>query len=78
MRHAEILPLFPLGDQVSVYWNQSDRQDAAVRTHLRGGLGGGCLSRDMATQQEGYLANLNAQCGRRTQSLQGDTTFCWS
>lgn len=78
VRHAETLPLFPLGDQVSVYWNQSDCQDAAIGAHLRGGLGGGCLSQDMATQQEGYLANLNAWCGRRTQSLQGDATFCWS
>lgn len=66
-----------LGNQVGVYWNQSHCQDIAFRTHLRGCLGGGRPSQDMATQQDACVASLNAWRGRRIQSLQRDAALSW-
>lgn len=63
-------------DQVSVCWNQSDCQDSAIWTHLRGGLGSGWLSPDLATKQEGYMPKPNALCARRIWSVQRYAASC--
>lgn len=71
-----LLPPVRQDDQISLHWNQSNRQNPAIGTHLRGSLGGGFLLHDAAAQQEKYVADFNLQRGRRPGSVQRDAALC--